>query len=355
MNRRVLLVAGLAGGALTGCAVGLPGGTGDSGGTGGQSGGSATGKAQLVFGSDNNIQTMATDGSGRATLTRVPQGGQAKDPVWAPDGKSITYAYMAPLSSQRGPGGLLPLPVTDVYTMKPDGSDQKVLVPHDAPGIGYEAPVWHPDGKSLVLTYTELVMESNLVKDQIVEVARITPGAKRQTLIPNGVFPTVSRDGQLVACVLTSRDGRTSLVVAGIDGKNQRALTAMGEMEAIASPRFSPDGKQIAFSAVAAMAPPPTPTRPPGRSGNPLQSFFAPRTASAHGLPMDVFVINVDGGPVRRLTQLGEDNPSVTWSPDGKRLAILAGGGIYTMLATGEELVSIDQKGGHGNLDWKPA
>jgi Tol biopolymer transport system component len=81
---------------------------------------------------------------------------------------------------------------------------------------------------------------------------------------------------------------------------------------------------------------------------------FWPRPARAHGLPMDVFVVGVDGANLRRLTQLGEDNPAPAWSPDGRQIAILAGGGVYRLNADGGDLTSIDQKGGHGAIDWQP-
>jgi Tol biopolymer transport system component len=204
------------------------------------------------------------------------------------------------------------------------------------------------------VTYSELLMESNVVKDQVVEVARVTPGTpQRQTLIPNGAFPTLSADGTRLACIVTTRDGQ-SLVVASADGKNVRTLVPPGQLDGLASPRFSPDGKQLVFSAVAPMAPIPTVTPFPGRSAGPVSGLFAPRAAEAHGLQMDLYVISVDGGAPRRLTQLGEDNPAAAWSPDGKRLVMLAGGGIYTLLATGQELTPIDTKGGHGSIDWRP-
>src|SRR5688500_13301275 len=245
---------------------------------------------------------MSLDGSGRQAITKVPQGGLAKDPAWAPDGKRVAYAYTPPLPAQRGPGGLVPLPVTGVYVMNADGSDPKVTIPHETPGIGHESPVWASDGKSFYVTYSELIMESNVVKDQVVEVARVTPGVgQRQTLIPNGAFPTLSSDGRLLACVVTSRDGM-ALVLSNADGKSQRVLIPPGQLDGLASPRFSPDGKQVAFSAIAPMAPIPTVT-PPVRRGafDGLGSLFAPRAAAAHGLPMDVFVIQVDGGQPRRL------------------------------------------------------
>ena len=70
---------------------------------------------------------------------------------------------------------------------------------------------------------------------------------------------------------------------------------------------------------------------------------------------MDVFVVDADGANLKRLTQLGEDNPAAVWSPDGTQLAILAGGGVYRMAADGSDFTSLDENGGHGNVDWQPA
>ena len=340
--RRRSALGVLAAGATTGCA--FPGSPAPSG---------SASPAQLVFGTDGNVNVMALDGSGRRALTKVPQGALAKDPAWAPDGKRIAYAYTPPLPAVRGPGGLIPLPVTGIYVVNADGSEAKVSIPHETPGVGHETPIWTPDGKSFYVTYSELIMESNVVKDQVLEVARVTPGvAQRQTLVANGAFPALSGDGRQLACVVTVREG-TALVVASSDGKSQRTLIPPGQHEGLASPRFSPDGKQIAFTAIAPMAPVPTVT-PVRRSGlDGLGALFAPRAAEAHGLPMDVFVIPVEGGSARRLTQLGEDSPTVAWSPDGKRIVILAGGGIYVMNADGSDFANVTSTGGHGSIDWR--
>ncbi|MGH2355476.1 MAG: TolB family protein, partial [Chloroflexota bacterium] len=303
--------------------------------------------------------------------TQVVRGGLARDPAGSPDGARIAYSYTPPLPAVRGPGGLLPLPVTDVYAMNADGSDAKVLVAHDAPGVGYDTPVWAPDGKSLFVTYTELVMESNIVKDQIVEVARVPlDGGTRQTLAMYGMSPTVSPDGTRLAFISHQPEG-VALLLADAAGQGTKALVPPGRMDGLASPHFSPDGRQVVFSAIAPMAPIPTVTPLPAPAGRAaagarfgavardltaaLVMTLLPRAAGAHGLPMDLFVIGVDGTAPRRLTQLGEDSPAAVWSPDGTRLAILSGGGLYVVNVDGSNLTSIDQNGGHGAVDWRSA
>jgi TolB protein len=140
-------------------------------------------------------------------------------------------------------------------------------------------------------------------------------------------------------------------MVCDADGKDARPLVPTGQLEGLAAPRFSPDGRRIVFSAVAPMAPVPTTTPVPGR--RPLAGPAGPGRALAHGLPMDLFLIDAGGGAPRRLTQLGEDNPAAVWAPDGQRLAILSGGGLYVLNADGSDLRAIDQRGGHGTIDWR--
>jgi Tol biopolymer transport system component len=364
-RRRAFLGGAAAGVLLAACA-------------GGGSGGSAT---PLVFGSDGNIAVLSLDGRRRQALTRYSGGALARDPAWSPDGQRIAYSYTPSMTATRGPGGMLPLPVTDVYVMQADGSDAKVLIPHGAPGIGFETPTWAPDAQSLFVTYTELVMEGNVVRDQIVELARLPiGGGERQTLVRNAIWPTVSADGARLASVASHMDGQ-ALQVADVDGKNVRTVVPKGSMDGLASPRFSPDGRRIAFSAVSPMAPVPVPTSPPAGPARPPAASTAappprsgadagpgslaaaaaglrallpsPRRVQAHGLPMDVYVVDLDGTPPRRLTELGEDNPAPVWSPDGKGLVILAGGGIYTVNADGSSVTAITDKGGHGTIDWK--
>lgn len=85
-----------------------------------------------------------------------------------------------------------------------------------------------------------------------------------------------------------------------------------------------------------------------------LLGALRPATAYAHGLPMDLYLVDAEGGEPKRLTRLGLDSPAAAWAPDGKRVAFVCGGGIY-LLSLGGTARPIAQQGGHSFMDWRPA
>ena len=42
------------------------------------------------------------------------------------------------------------------------------------------------------------------------------------------------------------------------------------------------------------------------------------------------------------------------WSPDGKRLAFLSGGGVYVLNPDGSALTKVSTRGSYGTLVWAP-
>lgn len=110
--------------------------------------------------------------------------------------------------------------------------------------------------------------------------------------------PRLSPDGKRVAFVRTTTDLSTGKRNADVwivpaDGSEPpRALTQSDKRDD--TPRFSPDGKTLAF------------------------------LSSRSGVPQ-VFLLDLSGGEARKLTDLsGGAQPPLVWSPDGKRLAFVS-------------------------------
>ncbi|MDZ4278322.1 MAG: hypothetical protein U1B78_04205, partial [Dehalococcoidia bacterium] len=73
--------------------------------------------------------------------------------------------------------------------------------------------------------------------------------------------------------------------------------------------------------------------------------------AARNGLPMDIYIMEAEGGAPRMIGDVDIDLPSIAWTADGGRIFVLGGRGTF----------AIDPDGGaeqlapgtfHGQLDW---
>ncbi|HEY7037084.1 MAG TPA: S9 family peptidase [Thermomicrobiales bacterium] len=111
--------------------------------------------------------------------------------------------------------------------------------------------------------------------------------------------PQVSPDGSQIAYVLgkAERDKKqtgSQIWLCDVDGGNARRLTWEGER--ITSPRWSPDGRQLAFASDRVKKP------------------------ATQGL----FVLDLGGGEPREVTKHNVAIGELAWSPDGTRIAYVA-------------------------------
>jgi dipeptidyl aminopeptidase/acylaminoacyl peptidase len=162
---------------------------------------------------DGGVVVLA--GGARSVLFQAPPGGNAKDPIWSPDGTEVAFTYVPPRVS---PGSADQLFVSDVVVVGADGARPRVAVPHGAPGTIVEMPAWAPDAAALYFAYYSPVYRDGRLVDQTVEVRRrdLVSGATR-AVASGGSGPGVSPDGKTVVYVVEGGPG-PSLRMVDADG-----------------------------------------------------------------------------------------------------------------------------------------
>jgi TolB protein len=263
----------------------------------------------IVFAKDGDIHVITGHEDRNLTGTDAIE----SSPAWSPDGSRLVFAH------DDGQA-------VDLYSMKPDGSDQTRLTntPEQESAAG-----WSPDGKQIGFTTfadpgggTLWVMNAD--------------GTKLHAIYANENafvgFEDWSPDGRTILLGVDARGGgQLDLYAIGVNGKGLTALTRVEGDDS--GGKWSPNGAKFVF----------------------WSDGYPPRDGPG------IHIMNSDGSsPARVLADtLGLDTAAFAWSPDGQQIAWTGkkegGGGssIFVMTSAGTELIQVTEPLTKStSLDW---
>ncbi len=197
-----------------------------------------------------DIYTISHEGGESHRVTRL---GDAVDPAWSPDGRSIVFTRL-----QARPEGDLLEVAGSLWAISPRGGDLRRITP-TVRGSTDTAGSFTPDGTRLLFaraTCEPVDGDSCGRRSSVVMISR-ADGSDERKLVERAADPVVSPNGTRLAFV-SDRDGNGALTyadrvvpanelyVADLDGTDPRRLTRTdGKNEA--APSWLPGGARIAF------------------------------------------------------------------------------------------------------------
>jgi Tol biopolymer transport system component len=228
--------------------------------------------SRIAFSSDRDgpgsaeIYTMNPDGTDQRQLTSTP--GNSNGPALSPNGRRIAF------HSNRGGG-------TDIYIMNVDGTGVTRLTNLTALGPSAHFANWSPNGQWVVMNSFVQPRDIYIVKDDGGALTNLTNHPS------DDLRPDWSPDGRTIAFT-SNRAGNPEIYLMQTDGTDPVRLTFAPGADGNAE--WSPNGRKIAFES--------------NRDGN-----------------AEIYVMNDDGSDPVRLTFNPASDTKPTWSPDGRSIA----------------------------------
>jgi len=305
----------------------------------------------IVFGADANLYAL-DEATGRIQQLTVVQGNTyAYDPAWSPDGQTLAYTFAQPADDPN----LSWLPVGAICGIDRATGNGRLLARGAHPLGSLTEAEWSSDGSALLLTYNQpRVDEKKQYNGATMTIIRhdLATGQQEQ-LATNAFSPTLSPDGRrLVFLQLDAQNQGMALMFAVADGTAVQPLPSYEpSLGLIGKPSWSPDGKQVVFTATGSQKGSTSPPQLTRRSL--LDRLLGIRVAQAHGIPADLWIVDAATFKPRRITEKALDDPDVAWSPDGQRLAYTNGqGGVFVVDVVSGETRMLTDRGNYGGISW---
>lgn len=263
---------------------------------------------------DGNVLLVPVNGGEPRPILSPPPGKFYRHPTFSPDGRSLAVALcIGPNQCQIQ---LVPLS----KELLPEGKPKTILPPRGQ----IRGMDWMPDGNSLIVAgfslphfYSWRVSTRNSTEPERIEIA----GA-------DAIWPAISRRGNRFAFARNILQADLWRLDLGGKGLPFLSSTARDTF-----PKFSPDGKRIAFQSARGGADDiwvakadgteavQITNKPDGDNGAPIWSPDAKWFAfgsSKKGGSNDVWIVASDGGPPRQLTNAPGNHGNPSWSHDGR-------------------------------------
>ena len=222
-------------------------------------------------------------------------------------------------------------------------------------------PQVSPDGAKVLFTYSEVNMEEDKYDTQI-WIRDLKERRPRQFTYSkeNSSNPRWSPDGKMIAFTSNrpseedpkeedKKKKKAQLFVIPTDGGEARQLTRVEE--GVQKPTWSPDNKNIMFLSPAFK----------GEKANEESDVKIIRRMKykhdGKGFSVEkyihLFVVPAKGGKVKQLTDGLYDVDAVAWSPDGKTVAFIANMDEDADKSFFRDIYTVPAKGGEPELLWK--
>ncbi|HUG17251.1 MAG TPA: hypothetical protein VMM78_19755, partial [Thermomicrobiales bacterium] len=250
----------------------------------------------IAFASNRNgnydIYVMDADGSNQRNITNSPD--REMYPRWSPDGQFVAFARFTEL----GNGSLV---VTHA-----DGSNPRVVAVAISGRGGISSIAWSPEGSRIA--YTQVTHRTSTLFVVDVDGTGRTELSDIGTngFVMNDTDPQWLPDGQSLLVIRSSFHGVAAMpigaedrfhgiVLIETDGTGQRVLASEPEFVPV-SFALSPEGSRIAVA--------------------------SPVRSADETLPVELYVMDIDGSDASRLEIPDATTIMPAWSPDGRWLAL---------------------------------
>lgn len=224
------------------------------------------------------IATMRPDGSDLRVVVRNTNGSASFESAWSPDARWLAFDRFGTGNN----GGA-------IWRVRSDGSHQQLVVA-GTKNSGSLDPSWSPNGRWIVYAH----FAANQPHLQI--WAAHPNGADAHRVIATSGdddWPRYSPDGKWIAFTENVPGARGAIAIARADGTHVHRLTATRPLDAFADD-WAPNGRWIAFS-----------------------------SNQFHGIS-SIYTIRPDGTGLRRITRPGRphyNDVGPAWSPQGDQIA----------------------------------